>query len=417
MRTDRAQPDGAEALEGGAGEPTLRDVLDRIRATHGGRFHAPGLSPATLAGVNDILDALDRVAGGVEPDPADWVARNRAARDLWFEVRGAPQTARDAVEAVYMAVRAAANPDPVAAVGQRRRAWELAGGAAATVAGLTDEAKAVTVSDAGPAASRYAPANLVPTAPLPATNEAPTGPLDEPPLLRALCDRIDEALGRIEVGMALPPASAAGGADDVARRLGSFAERLRRIEVEAACQRRIDAALEAEREAFRALLERDFGRHRAALSAEVEKLGAVVGRVHEAVGAPLPGGEIAARAGLTPTQAAAFEQIDSVPGTDESARARVQALLNALSGEPVTKALTDHLKQFLKDRLWGIQCPTCAAPAGPIWNGAAMQFAHTTRPTRGRPRNSATHGGMTVFRDLILVDRPDRRVRKNKLAK
>lgn len=124
------------------------------------------------------------------------------------------------------------------------------------------------------------------------------------------------------------------------------------------------------------------------------------------------------REGLTPNQRAVFEEIDTIEGKDEAARLRAETLLNTLVGdgnEPVTEAFVNTLKQVLKRREWGIECPTCLEPAAPLWIGSQMVFTHSIRSAPGERVRSVSHSGMSILQHLQLVERRDKRVRRNRL--
>lgn len=124
--------------------------------------------------------------------------------------------------------------------------------------------------------------------------------------------------------------------------------------------------------------------------------------------------EAPSRIELTPKQLTVFQEIDKIEGADETARSRVQEQLSVLESDPLTEALVDNLKYLLKQREWGIECPTCKEPSSPMWKGQNVQFTHSGYSGKQQGLRSVTHGGMSKFQKIFLVARSDKRIHRNK---
>lgn len=114
---------------------------------------------------------------------------------------------------------------------------------------------------------------------------------------------------------------------------------------------------------------------------------------------------------------AVFNEAEKVVGADSKARQEAEAILSRLQGETITRPLTLRLKQFLKNRQWGLPCPRkeCAhCASSPTWQkgaaystGGHMRFMHADDSGRW-----VTHGGRTTFSEFVLLDLPDRRKKR-----
>ncbi len=118
---------------------------------------------------------------------------------------------------------------------------------------------------------------------------------------------------------------------------------------------------------------------------------------------------------LTPTQAGVFSAIDKITGSGAKARQQAQRELRKLESDRVTKALTNSLKEVLKDRGWGLSCPNpdChRAPSAPCWQGKSTCAAggfliHQHRDSFG---GFVRHSARTKLGKLTIVERVDGRL-------
>ncbi len=125
------------------------------------------------------------------------------------------------------------------------------------------------------------------------------------------------------------------------------------------------------------------------------------------------------RPGLAPSERELFDKLDRIEGRGAAARRQCGKLLvEYLGGKPISEALTDCLREYLKSREWGLRCK-CGAAAGILWhkddrlvtNRGAMVYSHLDEHGK-----HAKHISLTEFpreeRDVTVVERPDRRRRR-----
>jgi hypothetical protein len=384
---------------------------------------------AGLDEVRAIVADLEMMANDTESDSRQWERLRDRAVDDWMDMgrNNVSNPLVDLGRAVVLIANAAVDPRASDAESGLEEASQLARRAALgivdaadgieTASGLTSETKPGIVPAAEPNEEPVSD-HRAPLINLPEKDAPLIGAGDESPTtLDAFCDAIGETLDRAEARVGLSSLSMPTDHGRLASRLQTIHARLTRIEAAEQTGVRVDTGLTEERQRLREIFEQSLARQQEVLEEQTRKLESVIDRVQDTVATPKvisSRKESPSRGGLMPQELAVFEEIDKVTGTDATARSQVQRILDTLAEHPVTEALAVSLKQILKERHWGVKCPTCGKPAAPRWTGASMQFIHSIRPSAGQPTRTVTHSGMSIFQSVQIVDRPDIRIRKNK---